>query len=116
MRERLTSYFIVFGLCIGLALSASVFAQDRIFKSEFGINPPTTIDFAESGFTWRWTLTVPANSTRALVRYLAVREPAQTSAVQSRVASPANGEQAGMFDGLSNAERLSIQNLLVPQL
>jgi len=86
-----------------------------IFAGSGGATPDAT-SFATRDFSWSWTVTVPANSSVAYVNYLSLRTPNLSADVQTQAAALANSTQPGMFEGLSNAERLIIKNFVVPPL
>jgi len=86
-----------------------------IFAGSGGATPDAT-NFTTRDFSWSWTVTVPANSSVAYVNYLSLRTSTLTADVQTQAAALANSTQPGMFDGLSNAERILIKNFVVPPI
>jgi hypothetical protein len=65
-------------------------------------------------FDWSWNVTVPAGESASYLVYTVVREPGQATAAQAQAASLAAMTQAGMFDGLSPADKSSVKNFTVP--
>ncbi|MDY6947003.1 MAG: carboxypeptidase regulatory-like domain-containing protein [Pseudomonadota bacterium] len=87
-------------------------ALGHVFASA---SPTVSGTFTLSGdiLRYQWTLVVPAGQQVSLLHFAIQRSPGDSTSAAAQAQALADGSQAGMFDGLSSADRASIRNFVV---
>ncbi|MEO8671997.1 MAG: carboxypeptidase regulatory-like domain-containing protein [Tahibacter sp.] len=81
-----------------------------------GAHVPDLLTFADHqpGFAWGWAASVPAGQTRSYLHFVIVRNAENSATVQAQAELISSMSLPGMFDGLTPADKASIQNFTVP--
>jgi hypothetical protein len=112
------SHYVVYAPQPGPVISSTPGTAGYVFAG-VGAPVPGALNFVDSqaAHSWQWSLTVPAGGTVSYLSYLVLRDAGSTANtdVQTQAAAIFNMTQAGMFDGLSTAEKASVINFVVPQ-